>query len=293
MAGMGQTLDGAATPPLKLVAFDLDGVIYRGAEVLSGAAEALQAVTERGLILRFVTNNATLHRTAVAARLNGMGLAATPGQVLGSAAATAAWLQGHIPPGSRVLALGEAGLLQELREAGFQAQHVLPRPELGLPETLPGNAPVRAVAVGLDRALTYASLAAALQPILEGALFVATNVDATFPTEGRLLPGGGSIVAAVAAAAGRQPEVIGKPGLGMAEALARTTGVAYTNMLLVGDRLDTDIEMGLRAGMRTALVLTGVTQQADVAQSERRPDFVLPNLQELPGLLDRILAREA
>lgn len=287
---MGETLDGVATPPLQLVAFDLDGVIYRGSEVLPGAAEALQAVMERGLILRFVTNNATLHRTAVAARLNGMGLPATPTQVLGSAAATAAWLQGHVPPGSRVLALGEAGLVQELREAGFHAQHVLPHLDLGLPALSVGEGPVQAVAVGLDRALTYASLAAALQPILEGALFVATNLDTTFPVEGRLLPGGGSIVAAVAAAAGREPEVIGKPGLGMAEALARTTGVAYESMLLVGDRLDTDIEMGLRVGMRTALVLTGVTREADLARSERHPEFVLPNLLELPRLLDRLLA---
>lgn len=290
---MGQTASGAPEPLLELVAFDLDGVIYRGSEVLPGAAEALQAVTERGLTLRFVTNNSTLHRSAVAARLNGMGLPATPEQVLGSAAATAAWLEDHVPPGSHVLALGEAGLLQELREAGFRARHVLPQLDLDLPQLPLGDGPVQAVVVGLDRALTYASLASALQPILEGALFVATNLDTTFPAEGRLLPGGGSIVAAVAAAAGREPVVIGKPGLGMAEALAHTTGVGYRSMLLVGDRLDTDIEMGLRVGMRTALVLTGVTQADELARSDRRPEFVLPDLHELSRLLDRLLAPEA
>lgn len=281
---------GRAAGPLGLVAFDLDGVIYRGKTVLPGALTALEAVTAKGLLLRFVTNNATLHRSAVAARLQGMGLPATTEQVLGSAAATAAWLRGHFPPGTRVLALGEAGLVQELREAGFHAEHVLAGHDLGLLPLPPSVAPVQAVAVGLDRELSYESLAAALQAILDGALFVATNIDSTFPAEGRILPGGGSVVAAVAAAAGREPLVIGKPGLGMAEALMSTTGVEYERMLLVGDRLDTDIEMGLRAGMRTALVLTGITRQEDLERSERRPDFVLSSLEDLPGLLEELTA---
>lgn len=263
---------------LRLVAFDLDGVIYRGNQILPHALDAVLAVEERKLLLRYVTNNATMHRSTVARRLQSMGIPATDEQVLGSAAATAMWLQGRFSAGSQVLALGEAGLLQELCEGGFAVQHVL--------DASVDAAPV-AVVVGLDRSLTYKSLAAAQHFIMQGALFVATNTDATFPTENGLLPGGGSVVAAVATAAGVDPVVIGKPGLGMAEVLRSSTGVDYSDILFVGDRLDTDIAMGARAGMRTLLVLTGVHSREHLNFSEAQPDFILDDLAELPLLLDR------
>jgi len=215
----------------------------------------------------------------LAERLRSMGFPATEGQVLGSAAATAAWLQDHIPAGSLVLAVGESGLLRELEEAGFTARHAT---EAGEEEV------AAAVAVGLDRGLTYESLAAAQHHILHGALFVATNTDNTFPAEGRVLPGGGAVVAAVAAAAGRQPTVIGKPGLGMAEALRHTTGVAYEDTLFVGDRLDTDIAFGAQVGMKTLLVLTGVHSAEHLDPQGVQPDFVLANLSGLGMLLDRL-----
>ncbi len=271
---------GRITHMLKLVAFDLDGVIYRGAQILPHALDAVFAIEERRLLLRYVTNNATMHRTTLAQQLQSMGIPVKDEQVLGSAAATATWLQGRFAAGSQVLALGESGLLEELREVGFAAQHVL---------DASGDAAPVAVVVGLDRALTYKSLAAAQHFIMQGALFVATNTDATFPAEGRLLPGGGSVVAAVAAASGVDPVVIGKPGLGMAEVLRSTTGVDYPEILFVGDRLDTDIAMGVRAGMKTLLVLTGVHTRKHLACSEVQPDFILDDLAELPLLLDKAM----
>jgi len=149
--------------------------------------------------------------------------------------------------------------------------------------------------VGMDRSFCYETLAAAQASIMGGALFVATNSDATFPTPDGLLPGSGSIVAAVAAAAGAEPVVMGKPGLALAEVLASVTGVPAAQTLFVGDRLSTDIAMGRAAGMVTLLVMTGVTDEDDLraaAGDERLehvlPDHVLPDLGGLPGLLDEL-----
>lgn len=120
-----------------------------------------------------------------------------------------------------------------------------------------------------------------------GALFIATNTDATFPTPSGLRPGAGSIVAAVAAATGKEPISMGKPGLALAEALAAVTGVPAAQTLLVGDRLDTDIAMGRAAGMATALVLTGVTREEDLQRVEaaKSPQYTLADLTGLAGLL--------
>lgn len=266
---------------LRLVAFDLDGVLYRGPRVLSHAREGVQAVRERGLLVRYVTNNATLHRAAVAARLQEMGFSASVDEVIGSASATAAWLGGRIPLGSLVAVVGEAGLVQELSEAGFRT--------LRAEEGALADPPAAAVVVGLDRAFTYHGLAVAQHHLLSGALFVATNTDATYPAEGHLLPGAGSVVAAVATVASREPVVIGKPALGMAEALRLTSGVPFDQMLLVGDRLDTDIAFGERAGMHTALVLTGVHGRRDIDQLGVCPEFVLEDLSGLAAVLDALL----
>ncbi len=267
---------------IRLVAFDLDGVLYRGKEVVPGAREGVQAVLDHGLQLQYVTNNATLHRSAIAARLDSMGFPATPEQVLGSAAATAAWLRGHIPAGSPVLAVGEPGLIQELSQAGFHAMHVRDAPEDGV---------AAAIVVGLDRSLTYDTLAVAQHHILHGALFVATNTDATFPAEGRLLPGGGAVVAAVATAAGVEPVVIGKPEPGMAEALRTLSGLSYEDMLFVGDRLDTDIAFGAAVGMRTLFVLSGVHGRHDIESFGVEPDFILESLAGLSRLLDELVSK--
>jgi HAD superfamily hydrolase (TIGR01450 family) len=151
-----------------------------------------------------------------------------------------------------------------------------------------------AVAVGLDFGFDYETLAAAQEALLAGALFVATNTDATFPVEGRLLPGGGAIVAAVATASGREPVVIGKPETGLAERLVTEAGGRAGAILFVGDKLSTDIEMASRAGMRSALVLTGVTERSELDESgSARPDFVLETLEGLPSLLDTLGAGTA
>jgi phosphoglycolate/pyridoxal phosphate phosphatase family enzyme len=275
---------GAAGPP-RLVALDLDGVVYRGNALLPGAAEAIAEVLRRGLPIRYVTNNATLQRAAVAAKLRDMGLPASAEEVLSSGAATAAWLADRVPAGARLLVVGEEGLRAELSQAGFRPLHA-EDPSATPPEQ--GRAPA-AVVVGLDRTFTYGGMAQAQAALLAGALFVSTNPDTTFPGERGLLPGAGALLEGIAAAAGRRPDaVIGKPSLELAWALARTTGVPAAETLLVGDRLDTDISMGRAAGMRTVLVLTGVSTREDLGTGRLQPDAVLESLAGLPDHLSAL-----
>lgn len=265
-------------PPPRLVAFDLDGVVYRGATLLPFVVEAVRVVRERGLLVRYVTNNATLHREQVAGRLRELGLEAATDQVLTSAAAASSWLSGRLPAQAPVVVVGEAGLRRELREAGLRAIHA---------EGAPAES-YAAVVVGLDRSFTYAALAAAQAAVHAGALLVATNRDPTLPVEGRLLPGAGSLLAAVEAAAGARAVVMGKPESGLAEALADDTDVTSAATLFIGDRLDTDVAFGLASGMQTVLVYTGVTRREDLRPGDPRPHHELDDLGGLGGLLDRL-----
>lgn len=265
---------------LRLVALDLDGVVYRGGLVLPGVAETFKDVLSRGLDLRYVSNNSTAHRRTVSERLSKMGVPAGENRVLTSGYATGQWLRARLSEGAPVVVVGEEGLIEELREAGFDAFHAGD-------ET--GDAAVivpKAVVVGMDRAFSFASLAAAQKAVMDGALFVATNRDATFPTPEGVVPGSGAIVAAVATAAQAVPVLIGKPSLALAEALAEASGVPASDTVFVGDRVSTDIVMGREAGMVTVLVLTGVTRAADPRNS--LADYVIKDLTELPGVLDRL-----
>jgi len=280
-AAAGEIEPGGA---LRLVALDLDGVVWRGEELLPGAGEALADVVGRGLDLRYVSNNSTAHRETVSERLAAAGLPAGPERVLTSGFACGRWLRERLPEGSRVMVVGEEGLLRELQEAGFAAKHALG--VAGKADAVPA-----AVVVGMDRSFTYRSLAAAQAAVLAGALYVATNDDATFPTTDGLAPGAGAIAAAISVATQREPVLVGKPGLALAEVLATVTGIPAEETLFVGDRLTTDVAMAKEAGMTAALVLTGVTTEEDLWRAEITrewvlPDHVLGSLEELPGLLD-------
>lgn len=281
---------------VRLVALDLDGVVYRGRTLLPGVQEAVANVRARGLELRFVTNNSTLHRSAVAARLVSYGLQVEESHILTSGAATASWVAARVDAGSSVLVVGEAGLLQELREAGMRPFYPGDRggswgvdPDLTPRE---GEEDAAAVVVGLDRAVTYGVIAAAHSAVREGALYVATNIDNTYPVEEGILPGAGAVAAAITAAAGQEPLVVGKPFRELAEVLEANTGVPPAETLFVGDRLETDIALGASAGMQTLLVLTGVSGKEDLESSEIRPDYVRKDLRELPGLLASLAGRE-
>jgi phosphoglycolate/pyridoxal phosphate phosphatase family enzyme len=285
---MGAGLESGDEARPRLVALDLDGVVWRGNEVFPGVREALEDALSRGLDLRYVSNNSAAHREAVSDRLAAAGLPAGVDRVLTSGFVCGAWLRTRLKEGCLVLVVGEAGLVRELREAGFAAFHVTetPGPAVGAGEPA-------AVVVGMDRTFNYKTLAAAQAAIRAGALYVATNGDVTFPTANGLLPGAGALVAAVSAAAEREPVLVGKPSMTLAETLAAVTGVPAGETLFVGDRLSTDIAMAKAAGMMAALTLTGVTTNEDLWRAEITgewvlPDHVLDSLADLPGLLDRL-----
>ena len=315
---------GGSAGPIRLVAVDLDGVVWLAGTVLPDAAPALGEVVRRGLDLRYVSNNSTAHREAVSDRLAAAGLPAGADRVLTSGYVTGRWLRQRLPEGAPVLVVGEAGLMRELTEAGLAPIRAgeppappagaAPAATLGGAAALGASAPsaappvsaapsapaslgagdsFQAVVVAMDRNFTFRALAQAQAAILAGALFVGTNPDPTFPTPNGLLPGAGSVVAAVATAAQREPVYMGKPGLGLAEILAQVTGVPAGQTLFIGDRMSTDIGMGIRAGMVTALVLTGVTSPAELAKIQAAggpdlPDHVLDTLADLPALLDSL-----
>lgn len=246
-----------------LVIFDLDGVVYLGTEAVPGAPAAIRSIVDGGTAVAFATNNASRSAADVAELLVGMGVPARAGDVVTSAHAAAQLLAGQLPAGSLVLALGAPALRAELAAVGL---------------TPVGSADDRPVAVvqGYGPDVGWAGLAEACLAIRAGARWVATNTDSTMPSPRGPVPGNGSLVAALTMAlGGRVPDtVVGKP-----EAVLFQVAAGHRSaerILVVGDRLDTDIEGARRAGMASLLVLTGVSTPAELlaAPATRRPTHV-------------------
>ena len=260
---------------LKGVLIDLDGVVYTGRIPIPGAAGFLAEARRRGLRFLLVTNNSTTSPELVAERLHSMQIEVEPREILTSAQAAVAYVKLHAQPGSRVRIVGEAGLRHEAEQEGFVV----------LDDGAPANADW--VIAGLDRAFTYAKLASATRDILRGAPFVATNADALLPVEGgEVLPGAGTMIAAIKTATGVEPVVLGKPEPGLFEhGLRRLGGLAASDAAMIGDRLDTDVDGGRRAGLRTILVLTGVTSAAEAEVALPPPDAISPDLASVTSLI--------
>lgn len=250
---------------------DMDGVLYRGNDPLAGAQELFPALRAAGLSFILLTNNATLTSADFSAKLDRMGISVEPERILTSAGATASYLQTNYPDGGEVFVLGESGLVSSIEE---------------LPNFRAGSTKPEFVVAGLFFGFNYEALKQAVLAIRRGAHFIATNVDLTLPVEGGVLwPGAGSIVAAIQAASGVAPTVIGKPSAHGGEMALEKLGLPANRVLCVGDRLDTDILMGLRAGIPTALVLTGVSNEADIEATGIRPDYLFADLAELMAAL--------
>ncbi|MEX0709569.1 MAG: HAD-IIA family hydrolase [Chloroflexota bacterium] len=259
----------------RLVIFDLDGVVYRGASAVDGAAALVAALRERGVLIRFATNNSMATRDAYVARLVGMGIGATVDEIVTSTSATIDHLRAHAPEVRDVLVVGAAGMLEELRAAGLTATAA--SDAVGATyDGGPLSERYDAVIAGLDPAFDYRRLAAAATALRAGSRFVATNADLRYPTPDGFLPGAGSIIAALRAAGGVDPLVIGKPEPGIFLAILEAAGVAPDRALAIGDNPDADVVAAHRAGIGSILVLTGVADAMTAAglTGERRPDHV-------------------
>ena len=249
---------------------DLDGTVYLGSQVIPHVADVLLEAARRGARPMFITNNASRPPAEVAAALNGMGVAAAPADVLTSPEAAATMLAQTHPAGSRVLVVGAKALSDAVAAVGLE------------PVRLATDNPV-AVVQGHSPDTGWRDLAEACIALRAGADWVASNTDTTLPTDRGLLPGNGAMVHALMAATGLTPRVAGKPNRPLLDEAVRRVGASRP--LVVGDRLDTDIEAAVVADMPSLLVLTGVSTAADLltAPATRRPTHVAFDLR---GLLD-------
>ena len=270
-------VNSSTSPAPSVYVFDLDGVLYLGDTAIPYAAEAVERLRGQGKQVFFLTNNSGRTRADYRqklAQVNGLDVAET--QIFTSAYATALYLKARGGSGRTVFVIGEAGLAHELEASGgLRAVRV--------PDSVPHDT-IDYVAVGIDRQFTYDKLRFAHAALTRGhAQFIATNRDATFPMEDGEIPGGGSLVVALATAAGREPVTIGKPETHAYEALLQVAGVPASESVMIGDRLDTDIAVGNRVGARTVLVLTGVTalEQAQAALPPFVPGTIIGDLREL------------
>ncbi|MGI5121193.1 HAD-IIA family hydrolase [Marinactinospora thermotolerans] len=262
----------SSTEPLSTVhdaaLLDLDGVVYIGSGPVPAAPEAIEKARAAGMRVAFVTNNAARTPAAIAERLCGMGIPARPEEVVTSAQAAARLIAERFPAGSAVLVVGDTGLRQALRQQGMR------------PVTVAAERPV-AVVQGYSPRLGYDLLAEGALAVMAGALFVATNGDATAPLGRGVLPGNGSFARVIAHASRTEPIVAGKPERPLHEEGVRRTGA--TNPLVVGDRLDTDIEGATNRGADALLVLSGVTTPAELllAPPRHRPSYLAYDLSGL------------
>jgi glycerol 3-phosphatase-2 len=260
-----------SSPPARrydVALLDLDGVVYLGPSPIAGAAEALAAARTAGLRLAFVTNNASRTPEAVADMLRGMGVQADPAEVVTSSQAACHVLAERLPAGTPVLVIGGEGLQREAAERGFKVV------------TSADDEPA-AVVQGYGADVGWRELAEAAVAVRRGAWWVATNLDLTIPSVRGPLPGNGALVGVVRAATGAEPRVTGKPDPAMHRESVQRSGAR--DPIVVGDRLDTDVEGASRVGCDSLLVLTGVTTPADLlaAAPQRRPTYLAAGLDGL------------
>ena len=277
----------------KAFIFDCDGVIWRGDKLIEGIPETLDALRAAGKKLIFVTNNSTKSRQGYLKKFQSPGLNVTAEEIYSSSYAAAAYLQskGFPTDGSqKVYVVGEVGIMEELELAGI--------PHFGGPEDagaqitlgkgvkMPHDPTVKTVVVGFDREINYYKIQYATLCIREndGCDFIATNRDAvTHLTDAQEWAGNGSMVGAIAGSAAREPTTVGKPSTFMLENIAEKFNLSKDQICMVGDRLDTDIMFGQNGGLRTMLVLSGVTREETLLSeaNDIKPDLYTSKLADL------------
>ncbi|MDD5276817.1 MAG: HAD-IIA family hydrolase [Methylovulum sp.] len=258
---------------IRALIIDMDGVLWHGSQPMQGLTEFFQTLREREIRFILATNNASLTRGQYVNKLASMGVTVTQDEILTSGIATALYLSQHEDPSkTRVFVVGEDGATEPLKEHGF---------------TLTGLYEVDAdiVVCGKDQTLTWDKLATASLNIRAGAKFIGTNADTTLPTEYGITHGNGAILAALQVATGVEPIIIGKPEPIIYQQAMALLGTDTSATIAIGDRLETDILGAVRTGIRSLMVLTGVSTEEDLKTSDYQPTWVMPDIRAVTQAL--------
>jgi len=249
----------------KCVISDMDGVIYRGSELIPGAKEFIERLIESGTPFLFLTNSSEQTPLDLVKKLESKGLKGLKEEnFITSAIATALFLKNQ-KPGASLYVIGGGGLVSELYNVGFTVT-----------ESNPDY-----VVVGKTSNFNFEMMKKAVRFITNGSKFIGTNPDVIDPIENGIEPACGTILAAIQAASGKKPYIVGKPNALMMTIASMKLGVRPQDCLMIGDRMDTDIVGGMEVGMITCLVLSGVTSQEDAEGFPYRPDYIFKNVGEI------------
>ncbi len=255
---------GGMAGPCKSYLIDMDGVLVRGSTPVAGADGFLARLAARSCEYLVLTNNPQYTQNDLAYRLSAIGLAVPPRRIFTSAMATASFLKSQKSRGTAFV-IGESGLTVPLHEAGFIVTDKSPD----------------YVVLGETRAYNFEMISTAIRLIARGSLFIATNPDASGPSEGGLVPACGAMAALIERATGVSPFFVGKPNPLMMRTALNYLGVHSENTVMVGDRMDTDVVAGVESGMETILVLTGVTRREQVPRWPYQPTHIVESVADV------------
>ena len=262
---------------IKNFVIDMDGVLWQGDTPMPGLVEFFDTLHQRNNDYILATNNAMRTATQYVEKLANFGVEIPTSQVLTSSEATARYLRHQYPDSTSAYVVGEIGLQEAMQDKGFVLLEAEGFVDVG--------ARADFVVVGMTMQACYSHLASAAYLINQGAIFVGTNPDVTYPTEVGLLPGAGSYLAFLETATDLSPLIIGKPNKAMFdEALFRLNG-SPADTVMIGDRLNTDIAGGHMAGLRTMLLLTGISKEKDLKSAPVQPDWIFSDLNQLSSFL--------
>jgi len=262
----------------KAILFDGDGVLWKSNQLLNGVIPLFDFLAEKDIHWALLTNNNSHTVQYYLDKFAGMGVQIQPGSVFTSSTVTAAYLLDQYGPDASLHVVGSKGLISTLQEAGFNLSHGEDEPQ--------GN--IAAVVAGMDLDINYQKIKIAMRLILNGAAFVATNTDGSYPTAEGINPATGMVIGALQASSGVTPYVVGKPYQAIFEAALNELGDKPEEALMVGDRLDTDILGANQYGIHSAVVLTGVSSRNTIEESTIKPNFVFENITTLHQALAEV-----
>lgn len=267
---------------IRALIIDMDGVLWHGTQAMPGLVEFFQTLNDLDIRYILATNNASLTPEQYVTKLANMGVTVSQKQILTSGMATALYLSERVnPKETRVFVVGEDGATQPLVELGFTLTGLYEVNNSDKPEQKGADI----VVCGKDETLTWAKLATASLNIRAGASFIGTNADTTLPTEHGITHGNGAILAALEVATGVSPTIIGKPEPIIYQQALSLLGVSPEETVALGDRLETDILGAVRTGIRSIMVLTGISSEADLQDSDYQPTWVMADIRAVTKAL--------